>query len=202
MIEITADEVRARIKLSEMNEEELRAFRINAALGVYLIKHESNKAAAVRDLIADLIHYCHKNELSFTLLEAEGRRAFAIEIAPEIKGSDKELAEKWRQTEWNLKFLKNGAPRYLRIYDNHGRSIDRYTIVFTGSYRHKTDGQYTYIGMNKVPHHPQYGFCQHESSPFPIDRPKYGHLGTKITWGDLPHECQKLIMQEYKELWS
>jgi hypothetical protein len=95
----------------------------------------------------------------------------------------------------------DGTPRYLRCYDNGGGSADRYTVCFTGNYRRKTIGQFLYVGMSAEPFHPQ-GFGQHGESNRPIDWPRYGHLGRKIRFSDLPEDCQKLIRRDYAELWE
>jgi hypothetical protein len=95
------------------------------------------------------------------------------------------------------RLMPGGVPRYVRCYDNKGASIDRYTVVFTGRY-----GYFMYLAMNARPFDPQ-GFGQHgESQGEPIDRPTYGHLGTKIKFADLPEDCQKLVISDYKGIWS
>lgn len=93
------------------------------------------------------------------------------------------------------------APRYLRLYDNGGDTFDRYTAVFTGRYRHKTAGDFVYIGMSTHPFHPQ-GYGQHGASNRPIDRPRYAHLGKRIPWDQLPPDCQRCVRQTYDDLWS
>ena len=35
--------------------------------------------------------------------------------------------------------LPEGKPRYIRCYDNNGKSFDQYTVVFTGRYTNKTN---------------------------------------------------------------
>ena len=97
--------------------------------------------------------------------------------------------------------LKGTAPRYMRCYDNGGESFDRYTVVFTGRYRHKTGGVFWNIGMSEHPFHPQ-GFGQHGENNVQIDKPTYKHLGKKIPFAELSGDCQKLVMQTYQELWS
>lgn len=96
--------------------------------------------------------------------------------------------------------LPNGIPRYVRCYYSDD-SIDSYTVVFSGRYKHKTSGEFIYLGMSE---HPTWatGVGQHGSSPTLIDRPSYGHLGKKISFKDLPEDCQKLVLLEYKDLWD
>lgn len=110
--------------------------------------------------------------------------------------------------------LPNGEPKYIRCYDNggidNGGSIDRYTVVFTGNYRKKTGGTFVYVGMNGAPFHPQ-GFGQHGESDSQIDVNKSGwppamgkknHLGKRIPFTELPADCQKLVLGDYKEIWN
>lgn len=108
------------------------------------------------------------------------------------------------------RLLPTGVPRWVRIYDNGGETIDRYTVVFTGRYGHKTARQTLYLAMNARPYHPQ-GFGQHGESPDRFDVNKWGyppamgrknHLGTRIPFKALPQDCQKLVLDDYRELWD
>lgn len=106
--------------------------------------------------------------------------------------------------------LPSGVPRWIRIYDNGGKTFDRFTVVFTGRYGHKTEGETWVVGMSTKPFHPQ-GFGQHGGYLNRIDVNKWGfapaigrsnYLGKRILFGDLPPDCQKLILSDYKELWD
>ena len=97
--------------------------------------------------------------------------------------------------------MPDGMPRYIRVYDNMGETLDRYTVVFTGRYTHKTGGHTWYLGMNGAPFHPQ-GIGQHGESRFPIDKPGYKHLGKKISFDKLPEDCKKATIQTYRHLWD
>jgi len=98
------------------------------------------------------------------------------------------------------RLLPEGKPRYIRCYDNGGTTIDRYTVVFTGRYRGH-GGEFMYLGMSSNPTHPQ-GFGQHGFSQDQIDRPTYGHLGKKISFDDLPADCQELVLSDYLVIWG
>ena len=93
------------------------------------------------------------------------------------------------------------APRWVRIYDNGGKSFDRYFVVFTGNYRRNTGGQVIGLGMSEYPFHPQ-GFGQHSYSDRAFDRPRSRHLGRRIPWAKLPYDCQRCARQTYDSLWS
>lgn len=96
--------------------------------------------------------------------------------------------------------LPNGMPKYVRCYDNGGKTFDRYTVVFTGRYK-KSGRYFEYLGMSAQPFHPQ-GFGQHGESSRPVDRPTYSHLGKKISFNDLPEDCKQCVLQDYKVNWN
>ena len=94
---------------------------------------------------------------------------------------------------------ENGAlvPRYVRCYDNGGKTVDRYTVVFTGR---NAGGMY--LGMSATPTHPQ-GFAQHGEARNKWDRidyPKSAHLGKRVSWLMLPPECRAVAWGDYEEL--
>ena len=117
------------------------------------------------------------------------------------------------------RLLPDGRPRWVRIYDNGGPdavdgSIDRYTVVYTGRYRCCADktcrAHSQYVGMSGSPYHPQ-GMCMHGESPQPIDSlsgqwpPAIGrrnHLGKRIRFEELPADCQRVVISDYRELWG
>lgn len=94
--------------------------------------------------------------------------------------------------------MTNGIPRWIRCYDNGGATFDRYTIVFT---KKRVNGVFVYVGASEHPFDPQ-GFGQHGESDSPIDRPTYSHLGKRIAFTDLPPDVQRLVVSDYKFIWS
>ena len=94
-------------------------------------------------------------------------------------------------------FNADGSPKYLRIYDNGGKSIDRYTAVFTGNYAGRPAGWCQYLAFNTPK-----SFWIHDEHSQIIDRPKYSHLGKKIGFYDLPQESQSALMEDYKDMWN
>lgn len=104
-----------------------------------------------------------------------------------------------RQTERLESLYPNNVPKKVRCYDNGGETLDRYTVVFTGNYTHNTSGEHWYLGMSP---NPFVGIGTHGSSPTQIDTPRYSHLGKKITFDDLPEQCQQCVKQTYLHLWS
>lgn len=104
-----------------------------------------------------------------------------------------------KQKERLTRLMPKGEPRYVRCYDNGGETFDRYTVVFTGNYKGRTEC--VYVGMSENPFSPQ-GFGQHGSSEHVIDWPSYSHLGKAIKFADLPKDCQELVISDYKEFWN
>ena len=95
--------------------------------------------------------------------------------------------------------LPNGTPKWIRCYDNGGKTWDRYTVVFTGNYKGRNGCDY--LGMSEHPSSPN-GFGQHGNDRNIIDKPQYSHLGKKIKFADLTPDCQKLVLSDYKEIWG
>lgn len=81
----------------------------------------------------------------------------------------------------------------VRLYDNKGTTIDRYTAIFDIV----IDGEYPYLGFNDYPFH---GIGQHGSTPGLIDEP--GHdLGERILFDNLPTiDAKKFVAQEFISL--
>lgn len=94
------------------------------------------------------------------------------------------------------RLMPNGVPRYIRCYDNGGKTADRYTIVFT-----RRGGSCLYLGCNAEPFHPQ-GIGMHGEAPTMIDRPGYSHLGRKFPFTSLPDDVRKLVLADYREIWG
>lgn len=77
------------------------------------------------------------------------------------------------------------------VYDDGGKSIDRYTVYYSDRKAWGYDGGKLWpcVAMNAVPFHPQ-GFGQHSSGM--LGR----HNGKRIPFEDLPEDCQKLVRQD------
>ena len=97
------------------------------------------------------------------------------------------------------RLMPEGIPKYIRCYDNGGESFDRFTVVYTGNYAKRKGCDY--VGMSEHPFRPQ-GFGQHGWDREVIDRPAYSHLGRKVTFQDLPEDCKRLVLNDYREIWS
>jgi hypothetical protein len=115
-----------------------------------------------------------------------------------------------RREERAARLFKDGAPRWIRAYDNGGETGDRYTVVYTHLQGKVERGWCQYVGMSAHPFHPQ-GFGQHGEAPRAIDTNKSGfapaigrtcHLGKRIAFTDLPPDCRKLVVQDYREFWN
>lgn len=80
----------------------------------------------------------------------------------------------------------------LRIYDNGGRTLDRYTIVpprdAGPAYRERAPGLWSAIGASESPFH---GIGQHTSAA------PGSHLGRRIRWDALPDDVQAFAAQAF-----
>lgn len=87
--------------------------------------------------------------------------------------------------------LMNGNEHFheLRIYDNKGQTFDRYTVVYMNEPDERQNGLYACRGMSEHPTHPQ-GFGLYSDAVPGL------HLGERITFTDLPEDCQKLVLSD------
>lgn len=92
--------------------------------------------------------------------------------------------------------FKDGAPKWVRCYDNGGETLDRYTVVFT---KKRVNGRFYYLGMSSNPY---MGVGMRGESDVQIDRPAYSHLGKRCNFVDLPENCQDWVTFEYCEIWG
>ena len=118
------------------------------------------------------------------------------------------LAQQTRLT----RLLPNNYPRYVRVYDNEGKTADRYTVVFTGRYPKGRPPEFLRLTMSENPFSPK-GVCILDSHEYNIDvdekehrwSPSYGksnHLGKRIHWHELPETCQQAALHAYREIWE
>lgn len=98
-------------------------------------------------------------------------------------------------------YTKDGVPKYIRLYDNGGKTADRYFCQFT----HRKGECFPHLMMSEHPFSPQ-GVGIHGDAAGnncqPYDRPSYSHLGKKTRWEFLPPDVQRCIMQDYVEYWG
>jgi len=115
-----------------------------------------------------------------------------------------------KATERKERLLPSGVPRWVRCYDNGGETTDRYTVVFTGRYAHKTARQHWALFMSASPFSPQ-GVGMHDTSPDQYDTGRSGwapgmgrkcHLGRRIPFDSLPDDCKRAAIQDYSCLWD
>lgn len=81
--------------------------------------------------------------------------------------------------------------RILAIYDNGGKTADRYTVYFDIPEKIQDGKQwYQCLGMDNSPFHPQ-GIGMHSSGQ--LGR----HNGKRIAFKELPFDCQRAVMQDF-----
>lgn len=88
-----------------------------------------------------------------------------------------------------------GAPEYvLAVFDNKGKTADRYTVMFGGSLWAPDMGRNVfYLGMSDAPTHPQ-GFSMWGECPASW-RPHH----EQIRWLDLPEHIRNHVIARAKK---
>ncbi|MBX3018002.1 MAG: hypothetical protein KF767_08940 [Bdellovibrionaceae bacterium] len=76
----------------------------------------------------------------------------------------------------------------VRIYDNGGKTFDRYTAVYMDQPEYQP-GTFAARGMSTNPFSPQGFGCSCVASPG-------RHLGKRIKFEELPPDCQRLVLQD------
>jgi hypothetical protein len=80
----------------------------------------------------------------------------------------------------------------LRIYDNGGKTLDRYTILPPRWAKQYNNGRYwEALGCDSKPFH---------SVGMYIEAIPGAHLGKRIHWGALPEEVKRFCRGSYPEL--
>ena len=92
------------------------------------------------------------------------------------------------------KSRKDYTDGVLGIYDNNGKSFDRYTVVYD-PWEYQGKLIFPYLAMSDNPFHPQ-GFAQHGELSFRYTK----QSGEKvINFSELPVDCQKVIESDLQE---
>lgn len=81
----------------------------------------------------------------------------------------------------------------IRIYDNKGKTLDRYTVIYLDFPENRLN-TFDARGMSENPFSPQGFGCSCTATPS-------RHLGVRIQFKDLPLDCKKLILQDIKSLY-
>ena len=82
----------------------------------------------------------------------------------------------------------------LAVYDNGGKSVDRYTVVYEP---YDLDGLLVFarVDMSGSPFHPQ-GVCQHSEGSIR----RWGfYMGRVIAFEELPADCQQVVEHDLEE---
>ena len=86
----------------------------------------------------------------------------------------------------------------IAIYDNGGRTTDRYTVVYEPENRLGID-IFSWTYMSADPFYPQ-GVCIHDSGTLrPYSGWGTGSRDKVITFEDLPGSCQRAVRQDLED---
>ncbi len=97
-------------------------------------------------------------------------------------------------------YTENGEPKRVRCFmfkQEPKPFFDYITVVYTYAHLFGYPGRVFYRSMSADPFHPL-GFGQGG------DMPKWNFKpgGSRITFSELPEPCQRLVMQDYEEIWG
>lgn len=101
----------------------------------------------------------------------------------------------WRPRRQNARWLDGDCPaEVLAIYDNGGKTFDRYTILYVPTLEQRKREYLDYLGSSVHPFDPQ-GFGQHgELTRWDAQAFRYREAPTK--WTALPADVQKAVRQD------
>ena len=105
----------------------------------------------------------------------------------------------WTKRRNDLCWLKAGIQ--LKIWDNKGETIDRYTVQYTGIGRvlKEMRGWAWCVACDSRPFHPA-GFCQHDEialSKFVGDKRR-----NRIWWSQLPRDVKKVVRRDLTDIYK
>lgn len=93
---------------------------------------------------------------------------------------------KYRPRRSSARWMEQAPEYVLAVYDNGGKTCDRYTVLFGGSLWEPALGRNVqYLGLSSNPSHPQ-GFSQWGEMP----AANRGACGKHINWLDLPENVR------------
>lgn len=87
---------------------------------------------------------------------------------------------------------KLNLDNFVRIYDNEGKTLDRFTAVYM-TQPESQPNTFDARGMSEHPFSPQGFGCSTSATPG-------RHLGKRIKLNELPKDCKKLVLQDLKEI--
>lgn len=81
----------------------------------------------------------------------------------------------------------------VAVYDNGGKTVDRYTVYYSRRLMQPVPGFYCGRGMSHNPTHPQ-------GVGMFISGSRGRHNGKRIRWRKLPAECRNVVKDDLKGL--
>lgn len=111
------------------------------------------------------------------------------------------LRERWKKEARRKRYyFEDGTPRYIACWE-YKKQVggEKYTVTFqhagrSGMTPHHVHG----VGMSADPYHPQ-GIGMHFELHVTECRKSFG---SRISFKDLPEQCQRLVRSDYDEIWG
>ncbi len=98
-------------------------------------------------------------------------------------------------------YTPDGSPKHIRCFEYKGKDApaDRFTVIYTRADRAGCRPGYAYyISMSENPYH-ALGIGQHGECELRHFKPTHG---TRISFHDLPPDCQRVVERDYDEMWN
>ncbi|WP_425952947.1 hypothetical protein [Ralstonia pseudosolanacearum] len=90
-----------------------------------------------------------------------------------------------RNAQQKLAAVEDVIAKEVRLYDNGGKTLDRYTAVYM--YEPEKKGLFGARGMNASPFHGIGSCCSAAPGR---------HLGRRVAISDLPEDCQRVVRMD------
>ena len=118
------------------------------------------------------------------------------------------MNRQYRPRRAGKRWLEGAPPEVLDVFDNGGKTADRYTVFFGGSLLVRK-GNYAgpslvnlyvpYLGMSENPSHPQGVGMWGELSAYEVVSYRYKCGRERIRWADLPDAVRECVLRSLAE---
>ena len=118
------------------------------------------------------------------------------------------MNRQYRPRRAGKRWLEGAPPEVLDVFDNGGKTADRYTVVFGGPMLILPDNaddanmgnvHVPYLGMGENPSHPQGVGMWGELRAYEVAVYRYKHGRERIRWADLPDAVKECVIRSIAE---
>ena len=118
------------------------------------------------------------------------------------------MTRQYRPRRARSRWLEGAPAEVLDVFDNGGKTADRYTVFFggpmlimTGAAADVNPGSVDvpYLGMSETPSHPQGVGMWGELRAYEVANYRYKHGRERIRWADLPDAVKECVTRSIAE---